>query len=526
MAGLMRKKLGQIRLNVLIIGLLVFSMLGITVILTSVALKSEKNTLTESMLQSNFEGARNLSVTMHTFLFSMQHGLEATAKYIEEKDGALEQSSEYLRTMVSGRDFFNAVITVDETGAIRSSAPISFDRTANQMASPAFYRALESRRPLISEPFADVSGRMLVLFSYPVFDRTDQYQGFVGGIIYLQDQKNLLSDIFDHATRSQRGTYAYIVDQSGNLIYQPDPGRDGEVALSDVIVQKLMKAPRGTGSVVNINGRKYLAGYVAMPQIGWGVVLQSPAAQVNIAMRELVQSQLASIVPLFVIILLISLWIARRLTVPFTVLTRTARQIAAGERMEAPPFTSHWNYEAHHLARAMTLAVGGLQHQADRMTEAARTDKLTGLANRASMDARLAEWTAESKPFTLLAVDVDHFKAVNDTYGHNTGDEVLAYLARILETETGETGLCCRFGGEEFVVLLPEQSLNTGRLLAERIRGRLAGSTSPTGSPITVSIGIARYPDHGKDYHSVFEQADQALYEAKRGGRNRTVAAR
>lgn len=155
-------------------------------------------------------------------------------------------------------------------------------------------------------------------------------------------------------------------------------------------------------------------------------------------MKELVKSQLASIVPLFAVVLLISLWVARKLTVPFAALTRTARRIAAGERIGAPPFTSHWNYEAHHLARAMMLAVGGLQRQADRMTEAARTDKLTGLANRAALDETAAQWMAENKPFALLAVDIDHFKDVNDTYGHkfsNGCKRSQLYRARSLPIE-------------------------------------------------------------------------------------------
>ncbi|XEC94217.1 diguanylate cyclase [Paenibacillus tarimensis] len=519
-----RSKKRQIRLNVLFIGLLVISMFGISAILTGVALKSERKTLTDSMLQSNFEGARNLSVTVNAFIHSMRRNLGAAAKYIAGTGGSAEQITIYLEAMLSGRDWFNAVVTVDEQGSNVISIPGAFDWSSYRKASPAFDRALEARRPFISKPFPIENGRLAVLLTHPLFDREGQYQGFVGGIVHLEG-RNVFSDLFGHATRSKRGTYAYVVDSSGQLLYQPDPGRAEEVAPPDEVVRKLMASPQGTGAVIDNNVRKYLAGYVTVPSSGWGVVFQSPAELVDDAMRQLVLSQLAWIIPLFTAMLLISLWIAGKLAAPFMLLTKAARRIAGGERLENPPFTSHWNYEAHHLAKAMMLAVSGLQHQADLMSEAARTDKLTGLANRASLEEWLTVSLTEAKPFTILAVDVDHFKSVNDTFGHNTGDEVLAYVAQTLKSETGEHGICFRFGGEEFIVLLPGHSVDAGRLLAERIRRRLAGSISPTGAPVTVSIGLARYPEHGTEFHSVFERADQALYEAKRSGRNRTVIA-
>jgi diguanylate cyclase (GGDEF)-like protein len=524
MAGDRRSKQRKIRFNVLIIGLLVFSMLGSIAILTGVALKSQNNTLTESTLQSNFEGARNLNVTMNTLIDMMFRSLGTTAKFIAEREITLEQSSDTLRDMMGGQHYFNAVITVDGTGVIRSSMPESMGLTGQRINDPAALRALEERKPFITEPYTASTGGPVILVSHPVLDKEGQYRGFVGGFIYLQE-KNVFSDTFNHAIRSKKGTFAYVVDRSGSLLYNPDDKRIGEVAEKDELRQKLMNGPVNYALITTANGRNYLAGFLIIPKIGWGVVFQTPAAAVNDAMKLLIQSQLTSIIPLFVLLLIISLWIARKLTVPFAMLTETARKISIGERVNDPPFTSHWNYEAHHLSRAMMRAVGGLQNQADQMTEEARTDKLTGLANRASLDERLAKWTAEGKPYTLLVLDIDHFKAVNDTYGHRIGDEALVHLAGILANETGEGDLCCRFGGEEFIVLLPAQSLRVGQNIAERIRRKMEGSISPTGNPITVSIGLAGCPEHGDDFNKVFEQADQALYNAKRSGRNLTITA-
>lgn len=524
MAGDRRNKQRKIRFNVLIIGLLVFSMLGSTAILTGVALKSQNKTLTDSTLQSNFEGARNLNVTMNTLFSMMFRSLGTVTKFIVESKSSPEQSSDYLRTMMGDQRLFNAVISVDDTGVIRSSVPESIGLINQRITDPAALRALKERKLFISEPYIAPTGRSVVLVSMPIMDRERRFHGFVGGFIHLQE-KNVFSDIFNHAIRSQKGTFAYVVDQSGRLLFNPDDKRISEVVEADEIKQKLMKDSDSRASVTTSDGHNYLAGFLIIPKIGWGVVFQSPSSAVNDAMRLLIQSQLKSIIPLFGLLLIFSLWIARRLTAPFAVLTETARKISVGERISKPPFRDHWNYEAHHLARSMMRAVDGLQNQADQMTEEARTDKLTGLANRGSLNGRLEQLMLEGKSYSLLLLDIDHFKAVNDTFGHQTGDDALVHLARILKTEAREGDLCCRFGGEEFIVLLPMQSLDEGRIMAERIRSKAEGSISPTGNPITVSIGLASYPDHGDDFNKVFELADQALYNAKRNGRNLTMTA-
>ncbi|WP_261301579.1 sensor domain-containing diguanylate cyclase [Paenibacillus andongensis] len=523
MAGQMFKNKGKIRFHLLIIGLLVFTMLGTTAILTSVALKSQTNTLTESTLQSNFEGARNLNVAMNMLLDSMQRSLGSAGKYIADNDLTLEQSSNFLSTMLSGQRSFNSVVIFDESGVIRSSTPESAGLREGKINTPAASKALKDRKPFVSEPYMDSKGQLTVMISHPLFDRTKQYRGFIAGFIYLQEL-NVFSDIFNHAIRSQKGSYAYVVDRSGKLMFNPDKGRIGEVPDAEELQAQFMK-DKGRTATIDVNSQAYLAGYVAIPNIGWGVVFQSPATAVDEAMRSLIISQLKVVIPLFGVLVAVSLWVAQKVTHPFKLLTATARSIFVGERITDPPFTNHWNYEAHHLARAMMRAFGGLQDQADQMSEEARTDKLTGLANRLALDERLSKWMSEGLNWSLLILDIDHFKSVNDTFGHKTGDETLLHLARILESQTRDEDLVCRFGGEEFVIVMPSQSLLAGRQLAERIRKKVESTVSPTGKPITVSIGLASYPEHGDNFNQVFEMADLAMYNAKRDGRNLTKSA-
>src|SRR6516165_7666298 len=163
--------------------------------------------------------------------------------------------------------------------------------------------------------------------------------------------------------------------------------------------------------------------------------------------------------------------------------------------------------------------------------EMAITDALTGLFNRRYMESHLGtlaeQAAARGKPMTLLIIDIDHFKVINDTFGHDAGDDVLREFAIRLRKSTRGIDLACRYGGEEFVVVMPETDKAVATVVAERIRRRIASEPFPIQKgtrtlDVTISIGIAALaPDD--DAAAVIKRADQALYRAKRDGRNRVV---
>lgn len=161
------------------------------------------------------------------------------------------------------------------------------------------------------------------------------------------------------------------------------------------------------------------------------------------------------------------------------------------------------------------------------------TDELTGLANYRHLQGRLDEEIARaqrySKHFSLLMLDVDDFKRFNDSHGHIAGDTALADLARVIEGAVREVDLVARYGGEEFSVVLPETDAAGAYVVAEKIREAVAGARfrDAEGRPVshmTVSIGLATYPVHGADRESILREADDALYRAKSGGKNRVRA--
>jgi two-component system cell cycle response regulator len=158
-------------------------------------------------------------------------------------------------------------------------------------------------------------------------------------------------------------------------------------------------------------------------------------------------------------------------------------------------------------------------------------DALTGLYNRRYFERRLREESAHAKrhkrPFSIILIDIDHFKLVNDSYGHEDGDRVLCHVAELLGGSLREDDIACRFGGEEFVILLRATPGPAARVVANRIRASVAGEGITLGAKdemrhVTFSAGVAA-ADERNNYNveSIVDRADKALYRAKRGGRNR-----
>jgi two-component system, cell cycle response regulator len=163
--------------------------------------------------------------------------------------------------------------------------------------------------------------------------------------------------------------------------------------------------------------------------------------------------------------------------------------------------------------------------------EMAITDALTGLHNRRYMETHVGTLVEQAlsrgKPLTVLVLDIDYFKSVNDTHGHDAGDDVLREFALRIKKSIRGIDLACRFGGEEFVVVMPETDLAVATMVAERLRRKIASEPFPIQKgarsiEVTISIGIAALGG-GDNAASVLKRADQALYRAKRDGRNRVV---
>lgn len=182
------------------------------------------------------------------------------------------------------------------------------------------------------------------------------------------------------------------------------------------------------------------------------------------------------------------------------------------------------------VAEQVALSLTNLRLQESLRLQAIR-DPLTGIYNRRYMqealDREIKRVGRTGQSLSLIMMDIDHFKSVNDTYGHPAGDTLLRKLAEVVQGQIRAEDVACRYGGEEFAIILPNSSLDSARRCAERIREELRGLTvehrGQALGRITLSLGVAGFPEHGPTAEALVQAADTALYQAKRGGRDQVV---
>jgi diguanylate cyclase (GGDEF)-like protein len=175
----------------------------------------------------------------------------------------------------------------------------------------------------------------------------------------------------------------------------------------------------------------------------------------------------------------------------------------------------------------MSLAISNITLREKLRTQALR-DPLTGLYNRRFMEDVIERYTdlAErtSTAFSVIMIDLDHFKMLNDEHGYSMGDSVLRGAAAAIVSVIGPSDVACRYGGEELLVLLPDCPLDDAVIQAEELRARIEGLSDIRGVPVTASLGVSSIPETTLTPENLLPDADSALYQAKKAGRNKVFA--
>ncbi|WP_462389072.1 diguanylate cyclase [Acidovorax sp. Q11] len=356
------------------------------------------------------------------------------------------------------------------------------------------------------------------------------------------------------ATSAETALELFIFDRQGQMILAPR--RHGTMLQASG--QRLPEGIRinnnrdggrlQTAVVPWLDGKRYLTAATqlqprnAASDLGWRIVARQP---VELAFAEADRTvRMALAIGLTAALLASALaWLAaRRLSEDLYALADAASAVEAGRPGSNIPAV-HSNREVRQLSQAL----GRMTHRLLAAREAmeakvrlrtleleaanraldlqARTDALTGLLNRRGFETQMAFALAlarrSTRPLSLIAVDVDHFKRVNDTYGHEAGDEVLRRLARTLETRLRGSDVIARLGGEEFVALLPDTDLEGARAIAQTLVTAMAQQQDPVVGTITVSAGVASMRGADDSGAAILRRGDMALYEAKGQGRNR-----
>ena len=482
--------------------------------------QTQRELLIAQTLEANQAYAAKLASSIEDFLSAAQQQLAFAAKDVVLAEQDPDKLEHIVTRLKQQTDSFNSVLVINTQGTALAVTPKALDLLGNKIDSPGAKQALRERKPLISTPYVSVTGRLLIFISHPVFDAKDEYLGFIGGTIYLHEESILHSLIGRHYHSNE--SYIYVVDQNSRLIYHQEPERAGEIVLANPVIEQVISGQSGSMQLSNSRNIEMLAGYAPVPSADWGVVTQRSLNATLSGMNQQMLSVAKYSFPFFLLIMFVvwgmSKWISR----PLWQLARSAESLDK-PNMNAQIATIHaWYFEASQLRRALLRGLAGLNKKMGKLSLENITDPLTSLINRRGMQATLNEWEAERQPFSVIMCDIDHFKQVNDTFGHAVGDQVLQFVAKHMLESSREGDLVCRVGGEEFMLLLPNTDLSLAKNAAERLRLRIANDVcSSIGQAVTLSFGVSSWIPGQASITEVVSNADHALYSAKKAGRNR-----
>ncbi|SFE77278.1 diguanylate cyclase (GGDEF) domain-containing protein [Paenibacillus algorifonticola] len=503
--------------------IVLFSVLITIVINVIIAFKSQRESLYNNTLELNRITAGDLSKTTQSLVISMKRSLEITATYLSDAD--LESSAvlAQLDFFMGTNHYFNSIAVVNAKGVIVSTSPNNLGVIGRKVSTEEATQALKLQKPHISKPYISPSNRMIVFVSQPVFSREGAYRGYVAGTIYLQHE-NIFREILGVQNENNSGSYFYVVDEEGNMIYHPHMEDHPKNVSMNAAVQQLMQGKSGQQQVTNSQGVDFLAGYSVVPETQWGIVSQTPVSYIEQQSWELITDMLKVSAPFVLLLLFLTLWLSRMLASPLNRLANYAAQLTMMDQMpDTLPSQVHWNYEANQLNATVALAFHEMKRKNDELFQESQTDALTGLPNRRTLKLVTEDLDRRQIPFSVIMLDLDHFKSVNDEFGHPKGDEVLRLLAAMMLEHKREGDFCFRYGGEEFTIVLPYTSEEDAFGVAEQLRKQMGQADTPIGRQVTLSLGIASHSNQLSEIDDLFKQADDALYAAKHNGRNQTI---
>ena len=500
--------------------LLVILSLG-GIIMTSVLLLGslwffQKGNIADRLLDSNIAYARKLADTTDRYLFTAQRELAYSAGLLKDFSNVqlLRQEADRLRRQ-SG--FFNSVLVVKPDAVVVATSPASLGLDGDTLNSPASRLALASRKPFISRPFSSAAGNYVIFISQPVFSPAGAYLGYIGGSVYLKKQ-SMLSDILSLHFFSRAADIS-IVSNEGSVIFSHDPEKVGrQLDIGPALKRQLILSASGKYRLKS-DGQEYLLGYASLHRTDWNIFVYGAADDVTTILQNTAGNALWFILLTIILVGSLVVLFAARISSPLEKLAQSIHTTDSDATLKALPQINAWYTEAVRLREAVYHHLQMMINQVSSLTDETRTDPLTGLLNRRGFTTLIRQH-ARTDSHCVIAIDIDHFKKINDLYGHDAGDAVLIKLAGQLSSACRGSDIVSRSGGEEFVIFLPDTQLSDAAATAERIRHLVETSVVPFAGRITVSAGVAALNDVQGSTELLFRQADMALYEAKGAGRN------
>ncbi len=485
---------------------------------------------------------RAYELKIFTGSFQVPENLTRIRRAAGRSSQTLEATARLNNYLVSVRERFpnlyDELLVIDSLQAILATSA----RSPGRLHLPDdWLESVRATREAIGGPFwEDGVDHPTITMAVPISGATDgQFLGALAARVNLRALEANLAT-FPAGETGQ----VYLVSRDGSLVVSSRGVTRKQTGLR--IPQETLASLRGAqGALIrftNYDDRDVVGSLAALPDLPWAAVAEIPRTE---AFAEIARVRNITLAIVFVVLFVVG-FIAYRLALlivrPLDRLSEGASGVGKGDLAVELPKAG--GGEVGYLTDVFNLMVArlragreeleaiheDLRKKNEELERLSVTDALTGVSNRRLLMETLRREVQRSgrtdQPFAVLMLDVDGFKAFNDTYGHQAGDSALVMVAAVLRECTRVVDCVARYGGEEFVIMLHETDLESAAEVAERIRIAVADRRVPLEGQdafVTVSIGVAQYPGDGGTHEAVLKAADGALYHAKQHGRNRVV---
>jgi len=512
----------KFKISALIIGLLLFAGIGAG----GISLLIAEAELRDFIARQELSLLTGAAAFIDNDLYNKRQLLRALGEEINDRGLPLSELQPMLEAHETLRDTFFNVNAFDLSGNLVASLRDRNAKRINIAERQYFKDTLSHQEGVISTPLQSaLSGRPVVVITQPLRDANGKLTGIVLGAI------DLLRPSFSaqlDALRSGADGYLFIVAANGVTVHHPDKARildQGDDA-PGTLLDATLRQPDGWNEGLLDDGEPVLLVHKRLREVDWTIALSSPTRSAFASMQTVRLRALLGATVLTAAAGLFGWAITKKLLRPLSRLHRHVEDISAG-RADIAVFDVDRRDEFGHLSRAfygLSQRRAQAEHELHQM---ATTDVLTGLNNRRMFDAFLPQALARAarsgQPMALAILDIDHFKAINDTLGHAAGDQVLMEFARRLTTAVRAADTVARLAGDEFVIVFEQLSSDAetdqlGRRILDAMQPPFAlGAVQRT---VQTSIGIAIASDASASVEDVMRAADQALYGVKAAGRN------
>mgnify|MGYP002621629068 CR=1 FL=1 len=526
------------------------ALLGGTLILTSNQLRDIKE---DAKRQNQLSLHQVMTVIEYQInLFTGRLTLLATTPYIENQDpieaGGFLKGYNVAPLFIPGEHItlYNA-----KHEKIGDNSMVGIARVNSSYQELQNFKAVEPQRPYVSPLFWEQHTPKKIIAV--LVENRAKSDGYLAASFSFRR----LWEVFENYKLGDHGFFV-IVDESGAIIYHPNIRQwvNGKSRVQDLGIENFTAKsfiPENNYYTLK-DGKEYLINYEYRPRLKLGVLAIQPRIEVEKPIKKINKIFIYTSILFVISILITAIWFFNHIETPIQALITKMLVIADGNYEESSSITESKNNEIHALASVfdkMRLTIREkmsalAEHQAhlelevykrteelakanDRLKTISRTDELTGLPNRRDLREKIiyeiSRFDRSKRNFSFLFVDIDKFKEFNDHYGHVCGDIVLKSVAETMKNSLRKQDIIARWGGEEFLALLPETPIGGASLVAERIRKKIADMEILFANQklrVTITVGVAEYNERLGMEHSI-NLADRALYEGKQTGRNKVV---